>query len=85
MYDLVIRRGAERDIEALPVAVQTRVIAAIFALRENPRPARIKKLTPPGGYRIRVGDYRVVLEINDATRVVTVTRVKHRRDVYHGR
>jgi mRNA-degrading endonuclease RelE of RelBE toxin-antitoxin system len=36
-YNLVIRRSAERDLEALPAAVQSRVIAAIFALRENPR------------------------------------------------
>jgi mRNA interferase RelE/StbE len=82
MYEIAIRARAERDSKALPAAVQKRVIEAIQRLRENPRPPGIKKLAPPGGYRIRVGDYRIVLEIEEASQMVIVTRVRHRREVY---
>jgi mRNA interferase RelE/StbE len=70
------------SFKALPVAVQKRVIEAIRQLGGNPRPPGIKKLAPPGAYRIRVGDFRIVLGIDDASRVVIVTRVRHRREVY---
>jgi mRNA interferase RelE/StbE len=76
MYEIAIRARAERDIKALPPTVQKRVIEAIQQLGENPRPPGVKKLAPPGGYRIRVGDYRIVLEIDDANQVVIVTRVR---------
>ncbi len=52
-------------------------------LAANPRPTQCKKLK--GGdneWRIRVGDYRIVYEIDDTAKTVDVTRIAHRRDVY---
>ena len=52
-------------------------------LPEDPRPRGTKSLKGhPGLYRIRVGEYRVVYEIDDAARVVTVTRVRLRAQAY---
>jgi mRNA interferase RelE/StbE len=59
-----------------------RVNAAIKSLAENPRPAGATKLVGKDAWRLRVGDYRVVYVIEDAIRVVIVTRIGHRRDVY---
>lgn len=55
---------------------------AIRNLAEEPRPAGSKKLTGRAGWRIRVGSFRVVYEIDDPNRVVTVLHIGHRRDVY---
>jgi mRNA interferase RelE/StbE len=59
------------------------MISKLESLSENPRPADCKKLK---GYkdqwRVRVGDWRAVYLINDQTRLVSVTRVAHRREVY---
>jgi mRNA interferase RelE/StbE len=59
-----------------------RVKKAILELPENPRPANCKKLTGRAGWRIRAGDYRVVYEIDDSSRSITILDVGHRRDVY---
>jgi mRNA interferase RelE/StbE len=53
-----------------------------MGLRENPRPANCRKLTGRDGWRIRIGDYRVIYEINDAAPSLTVFHVGHRREVY---
>ncbi len=41
-----------------------------------------RKLAASSAYRSRVGDYRIVYEIDDSSRVLTVTRVRHRREAY---
>ena len=85
MYSVELRTRAERDIVALPPSVARRVLDVLARLRENPRPAGIRKLAVEGGYRIRVGEYRIVLEIDDSARRVTIVRIRHRRDVYRDR
>jgi mRNA interferase RelE/StbE len=60
-----------------------RVRDALLALREEPRPKGCRKLR--GGtdtYRIRVGDYRAVYDVDDGEQQITILRVRHRRDVY---
>jgi len=82
-YSLEIKPSAQKELDALADDLFTRIDRKILALANNPRPAGCKKLK---GYkdqwRIRVGDWRVVYIISDATRVVSVTRVAHRREVY---
>ena len=82
MYSLNIRRRAMKDIARLPTSYPRRVSNRIEQLAENPRPPGSIKLTDRPGHRVRVGVYRILYEINDAKRVVTVLRVQHRRDAY---
>jgi mRNA interferase RelE/StbE len=51
-------------------------------LKENPRPVGCKKLTNQEGYRIRIGNYRILYTIEDENKIVMIYRVGHRRDVY---
>jgi mRNA interferase RelE/StbE len=82
-YAVEIKPSARKELEALPDHVLSRVLRKIESLSDNPRPAGCKKLK---GYkdlwRIRVSDWRVVYIIDDAVRVVSVTRIAHRREVY---
>ena len=82
-YVVEIKPSARKELDALPNHVLSRVVRKIESLSDNPRPAGCKKLR---GYkdlwRIRVGDWRVVYIIDDAVRVVSVTRIAHRREVY---
>ncbi len=82
MYRVEIRSRAEKDIEALPSTVSRRILETIANLGTEPRPNGARKLAADDGYRVRVGDYRIVYEIADAAQTVTITRVRHRRDVY---
>ncbi|HWD98092.1 MAG TPA: type II toxin-antitoxin system RelE/ParE family toxin [Bryobacteraceae bacterium] len=82
-YAVEVKSPARKELEALPDNVLVRVIRKLEALGRTPRPAGCKKLK---GYkdhwRIRVGDWRVVYIIDDAAKVVSVTRIAHRREVY---
>ncbi len=83
MYRVLLERGAEKDLTRLPSEIHDRVIAAIQGLATNPRPPGCRKLAgSKHDWRVRVGDYRVVYEIDDRIRVVRVNRVRHRREVY---
>jgi mRNA interferase RelE/StbE len=82
VYRLEISRIAHRQIRRLPSQTQERVNKAIARLAENPRPPGVKKLTVRDGYRVRVGDYRVLYQIEDEEKVVIIYRVMARGDVY---
>ena len=81
-YRVEIQGSAERDLERLSGTLFERVTARISALAEEPRPPGAEKLVSLEAFRVRVGDYRIVYEVDDSARVVVVTRVRHRRDVY---
>lgn len=82
MYTLSILPSAQKELARLSESDYTRVVAAIQGLATTPRPTGCKKLVGSDAWRIRVGQYRVVYEIEDAVLVVTVVKVGHRRDVY---
>ena len=67
----------------LPVKMQERIDSAIEALESDPRASGVKKLKSQRDlYRIRVGDYRIIYEIQDAVLVVLIVKVGKRGDVY---
>ncbi len=83
MYDLFLDARAREDLDALQGSLWQRVREALLSLRANPRPPGCVKLRGVGGaYRLWVGDYRVIYEVDDAASTVTVGRVRHRREVY---
>ena len=82
-YSLEIKRSAQKELDALDETLFTRIDRKIVALADSPRPAGCKKLK---GYkdqwRLRVGNWRVLYIIDDAAKLVTITRIAHRREVY---
>lgn len=84
-YRVRFKPSADKALSKLPVAVQRRIVAVAEALADDPRPAGAVKLTGEDElYRIRVGDYRIVYQIQDRVLMVLVVRIGHRRDVYRG-
>jgi mRNA interferase RelE/StbE len=82
MYSVRILRQAIQDITGLPKDYARLVSQHIDRLADNPRPPDAKKLRGTTDYSLRVGVYRILYDIDDATRTITVYRVKHRRDAY---
>ena len=82
-YALEIKQSAQKELDALDDALFKRIDRKILALADTPRPAGCKRLK---GYkdqwRVRVGDWRVLYIIDDAAKLVSVTRIAHRREVY---
>jgi mRNA interferase RelE/StbE len=83
VYQVVIERRAEKEMDRLTQQVRRRVAEAILGLASDLRPPGCRKLVGSDDvWRIRMGDYRVIYLIADAVRVVRVNRVRHRREVY---
>ncbi len=81
-YALFILRRAQKELAGLPKRDTSRIQETIFDLSHNPRPKGCSKLAGREGWRIRVGDYRVLYDIDDAAHNVTVVHIGHRRNVY---
>jgi mRNA interferase RelE/StbE len=84
-YRLELTEVAEQDLSALPRNILSRVNTRILTLAEHPRPRGSILLQGSRSLRrLRVGAYRVIYQVDDANQVVTIARVRHRRDVYRG-
>ena len=82
-YHLFILPRAQKVLEKLPVDIYERLRDDIRFLSVDPRPCGCKKLVARNGWRIRVNKYRVVYEIDDKKRTVTVLDIGQRKDIYH--
>ena len=83
-YTVEIQRRAEKFLRALTDReLYWRLRAAIDSLAINPRPVGCVKLSGANTlFRVRVGDYRIVYQIQDRVLVVLVVDIGHRREVY---
>lgn len=81
-YKIILSRPAQKQLDKLSDHIANPIFKAIRSLSKNPRPGGCKKLTGRPGYRIRVGDYRIIYEIINKELVVTVVSLGHRKDVY---
>ena len=81
-YRVDLGRSAERELRALPLTVKDRVAATLQRLADDPKPHGARKLAYGPGWRVRVGDYRVLYSIDDEAGLVAVFAIGHRREVY---
>ncbi len=81
-YSVYLKRSVEKELDHLPVEVYDKIIKQLISLRDNPRPHGIKKLHGKEGYRIRVGDYRILYLIDDTENKVEIVSVAHRKEIY---
>jgi mRNA interferase RelE/StbE len=82
-YTVDFTTGAAKEIRRLDQGVRKRILSSIAELGTDPRPKGGKKLAgEQNAWRIRIGDFRVLYEIQDNILTVTVVRVAHRREVY---
>jgi len=81
-YTVLILPSAQKQLSKLPHAIATRIEDKLLELEHDPRPPGCKKLRGRDAWRIRIGNYRVLYEINDGQLIVTVITIGHRREVY---
>lgn len=83
IYRITFRHAVLREMRGFPRSIRRRLWTAIDELRENPIPAGIKKVRGYNDhYRIRIGEYRIVYHVATKSAVITIIRVRHRKDVY---
>lgn len=83
-YNLLLERTAEKDLRDLPAQILRRVDKRLLALSDEPRSRGSLKLKGKEGegWRIKVGDYRILYTIDDTRKTIKVYRIKHRREAY---
>ncbi len=81
-YEIEIERAALKALEKIHTPDRNKIISAIEKLSSNPRPVGAKKLTGRDGWRLRVGSYRVIYEIEDHICYILVLDLGHRKDIY---
>jgi len=82
-YKLLIKPSAVKEIESAPKKDRVRIINRIQGLSSDPRPPGCEKLSGHDDrYRVRQGTYRIVYSVSDASLVVCVVKVGHRKEIY---
>ena len=81
-YKLFIEKAALKELSRITHKDQSRIISAIKNLSKNLRPTGVKKLTGRDAWRIRIGSYRIIYEIQDDNFNILVVHIGHRKDIY---
>jgi len=81
-YELFIEREAQEQLAPIQEPHQYRIIAAIEKLSDEPGPPGSKKLGGRNAWRIHVGEYTVIYEIQDEAPVILVVAIGHRREIF---
>jgi mRNA interferase RelE/StbE len=80
-YEVLIVASADKELAGMQKVFRQRVIEKFEEIGKDPRGTDSKKLDD-ATYRVRVGDYRIIYNVNDKERKVVITRIRHRREVY---
>ena len=81
-FSLDIKKSAAKELGDLPREQCARVVTKIQSLAIEPRPYGSEKLSGEEKYRLRQGVYRVLYEIDDQAKKVTIIKIAHRKEVY---
>lgn len=83
LYNVKLMPQAQKDLDGFSGKLLTRFENIILGLYDEPKPHNSKKLSGGGSrWRIRVGDYRILYEIDDLQKIVKVYRIAHRKEAY---
>ena len=81
-FEVIFKRSVAKDLRQIPKKDVAKILKRIEALRAEPRPPGVEKLSGQEKYRIRQGVYRILYEIRNNKLIVVVVKIGHRRDVY---
>lgn len=83
VYEIVFSETAEKQLKKLEKSIQERIISVLERIRLRPELYAVK-LIGDLGYKLRVGDYRVILDVDKNKLVILVIKVGHRKNIYNG-
>jgi len=81
-YRVILEKRAQKALRDLSAVTLRRINESIDDLARDPRPPGSQKLAGRPGWRIRIGDYRLIYEIRDDVLIVLVIDIGHRREIY---
>jgi mRNA interferase RelE/StbE len=81
-YELFLSKDFQKQFERLDEPTRKRVVLELQKILENPRKQGVIQLTGQTHFRTRVGDYRILFDVNEENRSVLVVEVAHRSEIY---
>ena len=81
-YRIALTKSAAKELSALPARTHDKIVEHLRQLEHDPRIFGSEKLTGIEAYKLRVGNYRIVYEIDDSSEEVRVVMVQDRKQVY---
>ena len=81
MYEIIFSQKAKKQLFKLEKNIQERIITALERIRIRPE-AYITKLVGDPGFKLRIDNYRVLMDINNNNLLILVIKVGHRKDIY---
>ena len=81
-FEIIFKQSVAKDLRQIPKKDIKKILKRIEALRTEPRPTGVEKLSGQEKYRIRQGVYRILYEIRKNELIIVVVKIGHRRDVY---
>ncbi|MEM2914235.1 MAG: type II toxin-antitoxin system RelE/ParE family toxin [Candidatus Bathyarchaeia archaeon] len=82
-YNVLLKKSVDKDLRRIDPAQIPRIVEAIRELAKDPFPSGSRKLRGTENlYRIRIGDYRIVYEIDNESKTITIHYIRHRRIAY---
>ncbi|KKO18600.1 MAG: hypothetical protein BROFUL_02701 [Candidatus Brocadia fulgida] len=83
MYKLIMKKSARKELDNISNPFFLKIDEAILALKNNPHPyPQSKKLKGEDKYRLRVGDFRVIYTVDEKQKIISIYRIRHRKDIY---
>jgi len=82
MYEIIFSEKAKKQLEKLERSIQERIIQSLERIRIRPE-AFVTKLVGDPAYKFRVGDYRIILDVDRGKLLILVIKVGHRKSVYN--
>ncbi len=81
-YQVNLPKTVQKQLNILPQELKQRILKALVQLQEEPRPVNSLQMKGGQGFRLRIGDYRVLYDIDDGNKIVNLRRIGHRREIY---
>ena len=81
VYEVIFSEKAESQLKKLERNIQERILSVLGRIRIRPETYAVKLVGDPG-YKLRIGDYRAILDIDNDKLIILVIKVGHRRNIY---
>ena len=82
-YNIFFKRSAEKELRSIPKPFLSKILEKVKSLAQHPRPHGAQMLKGEKRYfRMRQGDYRIIYEVNDDAKTITIIKIGHRKEVY---
>ena len=82
IYKIEYTKSAQKELKKLPKDVTIRVIKALVVLSNDPKVGNVRPMVGLSSWRLRVGDYRVIYDINGGKLLILIIKIAHRKHVY---